>query len=233
MEYRAYLAITGAIQGTSRTTLYAKLGLHLLIKRRWCNKLIFFYKILNDLLPDYLYLCLDFSTQINYSLRSVSAFVIKLSLSRPKSLKNIFFLYCINEWDNVTVKIRNSKSVSDLKKLNAKKKEISIFSIYDPLGMKLLTRLRLQCSHLNEHKFRHGFGDKINAMCACGIEVETTEHFLLHYHLYFPQGVELFQNVEKVDSSFLNLTVKEKVSFYYMVPNQQLPKAPITKSLNL
>ena len=60
-----------------------------------------------------------------------------------------------------------------------RKKENSIVSIYDPLGVKLLTYLRLQFSHPNEHKFRHGFADTINAMCACGSEVETTEHFLL------------------------------------------------------
>ena len=107
-----------------------------------------------------------------------------------------------------------------------------MYSIYDPLGVKLLTRLRLQFSHLNE--LRHGFGDTVNARCACGGEGETTEHFLLRCHLYSPQRLELFENLEKVDSSFLNLKVKEKVSFfYYMAPNQQLPKAPITKFLNL
>ena len=63
------------------------------------------------------------------------------------------------------------------------KKENSIFSIYDQLVVKLLTRLRLQSSHLNEHKGRHGFGDTINCMCACGSEVETTERFLLRCHL--------------------------------------------------
>ena len=109
---------------------------------------------------------------------------------------------------------------------------LSIFSIYDPLGVKLLSRHRLQFSHLNEHKFRHGFGDTINAMCACGNEVETTEHFLLRCHLYSPQGLEIFENLEKVGSSFLNLKVKEKVSFFDMASNQQLPKAPITKFLN-
>ena len=159
---------------------------------------------------------MDFPSQINFSLRSVSASVIKPSLSRTKSFKNTFFPYCINEWNNLTVEIRNSKSVGAFKKLiKCEKKENSIFSIYDPLGVKLLTRLRLQFSHLNEHKFRHGFGDTINAICACGSEVETTEHFLLCYQV------------------FLNLNVKSKVSFYYMVPNQQLLKAPITKFLNL
>ena len=35
-----------------------------------------------------------------------------------------------------------------------KKNETSLFCVYDPLGVKLLTCLRLQFSHLNEHKFR-------------------------------------------------------------------------------
>ena len=140
------------------------------------------------------------------------ASVIKPSLSRTISFKNTFFPYCINEWNNLTVEIRKSKSVAAFKNLlNAKKKkkENPIFSIYDPLGVKLLTRLKLQFSHLNEHKFRHGFGETINAMCACGSEVETTEHFLLRCHLYSPQR---FENLEKVDSSFLKLKVKAKFS---------------------
>ena len=117
VQDRACLVITDTIQGTSRIKLYDELGLHSLIKRCWCNKLIFFYKIVNGLLPDYLYSCLDFLSQINYSLRSVSTSVIKPPMSRTKSFKNTFFLYCINEWNNLTVEIRNSKSVSAFKKL--------------------------------------------------------------------------------------------------------------------
>ena len=51
VQYRACLAITGAIQENSRTNLYDELGLHSLIKTCWCNKLILFYKIVNGLLP--------------------------------------------------------------------------------------------------------------------------------------------------------------------------------------
>ena len=90
-----------------------------------------------------------------------------------------------------------------LKLIKCKKKENSIFSIYDPLGVKLLTCLRLHFSHLNEHKFRNGFGDTINAMCACGSEVGTTEHFLLRCHLCSSQRLELFENVKKLTQVFL------------------------------
>ena len=60
VQYRACLAITGGIQGTSRERLYDELGLHSLVKRHWRNKLVFFCKIVNRLLPDYLYSYLDF-----------------------------------------------------------------------------------------------------------------------------------------------------------------------------
>ena len=86
-------------------------------------------------------------------------------------------LIYIKQLKSASVEIRNS--VSAFKKLIKceKKKENSIFSIYNPLGVKLLTRLRLQFSHLNELKFRHGFGNTVNAICACQSEIETTEHF--------------------------------------------------------
>ena len=49
-------------------------------------------------------------------------------------------------------------------------------------------------------------------MCAFGSDVEITEHFLLRCYLYSPQRLEHFENLEKVDSSFLILNVKDKVS---------------------
>ena len=54
VQYRACLAITGGIRGTSRERLYDELGSHSLVKRRWRNKLVFFYKIVNCLPPDHL-----------------------------------------------------------------------------------------------------------------------------------------------------------------------------------
>ena len=43
-------------------------------------------------------------------------------------------------------------------------KQKSLFAIPDPAGVKLLSRLRLKFSHLNEHKFRHNSKDVLSAM---------------------------------------------------------------------
>ena len=152
---------------------------------------------------------MDFPSQKHYSLTSASASAIKPTLSRTQFFENTFFWYCINQWNNLTVAIRNSKSVSALKKkrLNVEKKENSVFPIYDPLGVKLFTRLRLQFSHLNKHKLRHGFG---HTTCA---HAEVNLKLLNTFCLYSPQRLELFQNLEKVGLSFLNVNVKDKVSY--------------------
>ena len=48
-------------------------------------------------------------------------------------------------------------------------------------------------------------------MCACGTEVETTEHFLLRWQFYSTQRLKLFENLEKVKLSFLSLIAKNQV----------------------
>ena len=113
--YKACLAITGAIQGTSREKLHEVLGLHSLVERRWHNKLIFFYKTVNSLLPDYLYSHLNFASQQNYPLRSAKVSKVRPISTRTKLFKKSFFPYCINGWNNLKDDIRNAKSISIVK----------------------------------------------------------------------------------------------------------------------
>ena len=91
------------------------------------------------------------------------------------------------------------------------KKENSLFSIHNPVDVKLLTRLRLQLSHLNEHKFRNGFEDTISPMCSSNMEIESNKHFLLRCHFYSSQRLELFDELNKINSSFFKLSSKDQV----------------------
>ena len=85
--------------------------------------------------------------------------------------------------------------------------------MYDPPGEIFLTRLRLNFGHLKEHVCRHDFADTINPMCACGADVETTEHLLLHCHCYSIQRFELFDNLERTNSDFKDLSGKFEFEF--------------------
>ena len=53
IQSRAFLAITGVLQGPSLEELYEELELKSLSDRRWSRKLVSFYKIFNTLLPLY------------------------------------------------------------------------------------------------------------------------------------------------------------------------------------
>ena len=46
-------------------------------------------------------------------------------------------------------------------------KEDSVLAAHDKVGIKLITRLRIGFSHLNNHKFRQNFKDAINPLCSC------------------------------------------------------------------
>ena len=54
VQYKAALAITGAIKGTSREKIYLELGLESLKNRRWYKRLCCMFKIMNEKAPKYL-----------------------------------------------------------------------------------------------------------------------------------------------------------------------------------
>ena len=68
--------------------------------------------------------------------------------------------------------------------------------------MKLLTRLRLGFSHLNEHKFRHNFQDCLNPLCLCSLEIENTSHYLLHCQYYSEHRINLINSVKSISDNF-------------------------------
>ena len=55
----------------------------------------------------------------------------------------------------------------------------STYKIYNPLRIKLFTRLQVGFSLLSEHKFRHTFANSLNTLCYCSSETESTLHFWL------------------------------------------------------
>ena len=115
VQYKACLAITGTIQGTSKRRIFDELGLISLRKRRWYKKLIFFYKIVNGLLPDNLQSYKDLPSQDNYPLRSVSTRQLKSLLSRSESFKKAFFLIVLMNEIELIQKLETQNLCMNLK----------------------------------------------------------------------------------------------------------------------
>ena len=79
----------------------------------------------------------------------------------------------------------------------------SIYNIYNPLGVKYLTRLRIGFSHLKELEFKHNFQDSIDPMYSCSSDIETTIHFFLHCANFNIQIQTIFDKKVTIDANIL------------------------------
>ena len=125
---------------------------------------------------------------------------------RHNYFKNSFFSSAITEWNRLDLNIRSSVSLNTFKNLLNFIQPCgnSIFDIHNPLGIKLLTRLRLGLSHLHEHKFRHCFQDTLNPLCECSKDIESTMHFFLHCTNFLIPRQNLFQKIRNIDDRILS-----------------------------
>ena len=127
---------------------------------------------------------------------------------RTDTFKNSFFANVINEWNKLDEKIKVATSFSlfkaSLLKVDRPHANFT-YRIHNPVGIRLLTRLRLGLSHLNEHKFRHNFANCVNPLCSCSTEPETTLLFFLHCHNFLNIRRKLFDKVRLLHEILLQL----------------------------
>ena len=198
------------MRGISREKLYQELGLGSLRRRQWYRKLSYFFKIFKSQSPEYLFRILP-SVSKAYNTRTNDK--IPLFNNKHSFFVNSFFPSTVIEWNNLDLKIRNSKTFFASKKSILKFIRSSsncIFNCHSPKGIKLITRLSLGLSHLREHKFRHNFQDTLNPICSCGDDIETTTHYLLHFPNYLDERT-LLDNLQSI----------EKTSMIKMIPRSQ------------
>ena len=74
------------------------------------------------------------------------------------------------------------------------------FNINNPLGLKLLTRLRIVFSHLKEHRFKHNFQDSVDPLCSCRNDIESAVHFFLHCPICITQRQTLLNKLKSLNA---------------------------------
>ena len=95
IQYKACIAVTGAIKGTSREHLSHEMGLESLGDRRWCRKLTFFYKIVNRLAPKYLANYLNINDNQLYKTEASEHNNIKRIGINTVNFKQSFFFHSV------------------------------------------------------------------------------------------------------------------------------------------
>ena len=74
----------------------------------------------------------------------------------------------------------------------------SIYGIQNPVGLKYLTRLRVDLSHLRSHMYHRNFTDTTSKFCFCYNNTpETVAYYLLYCHL---KRLELFEKLKHITS---------------------------------
>ena len=108
------------------------------------------------------------------------------------------------------------------------------------MGLKLLMRLRLGLSHLNDHRFNRNFENCLNPLCTCSLEVESTTHFFLHCHHFSTTRITLNNSLKAIDKDILKLSDSSltKVilygdSKYSDIQNHDILNSTITYILDL
>ena len=76
----------------------------------------------------------------------------------------------------------------------------SAFNMHNRHGIKLITRLQVELSHLREHNFQ----DSLDPFCKSGRYIERTIHFFFHCSNYSNQRKTFFNKVSKIRNSLLN-----------------------------
>ena len=115
------------------------------------------------------------------------------------------FLYTIREWNKLDWQLRNEKSFNNFRNILLKLDRPTpdlIYGIHHPLGLKLLTRLRLGLSPFNKHRFKHNFKNCINPLCTCSLEVESTKHFFPHCHYYSALRISFLNDLNNISPQF-------------------------------
>ena len=127
---------------------------------------------------------------------------------RTDYFKNSFFPSTLSDWFKLDVTIRNSESIATFQSWLLSFICLvprNVCNIFDPIGLKLLTRLPLGFSHFNEHRFRHNFQDCVNLLCSCSLKIENTLHYLLHCHHFSQNRIVPMNSVKSASKHFNSL----------------------------
>ena len=86
-----------------------------------------------------------------------------------------------------------------------------LFSIFiiPPLGIKLLTRFRLDLRHLHEHKIRRCFQNTLNLLRESGKYIESTMYFFLYCTNFLIPRKTLFHKINNIDDTILSQSEKQ------------------------
>ena len=202
VQHEAARIVTGTTKLVSIDKLMTEVQWESLENRRKKHKLVFLYKILNNLAPSYL-TDLNPTTSFansNYNMRRSDIF--QQPRSRTNLYYNSFLPSAIREYNQLDSSTRSANSLSSFKRLLNSNvvRAPKYFYAGNRRDQILHARLRTNCSSLAHDLFSKNIVD--SPLCHCG-EVETTSHYFFHCQRY----VNFRQDLENAVTKHTNCTL--------------------------
>ena len=178
IQLEAGRIVTGATKLVEIDKLYKELGWLKLSERRDLHKLFLFFKMNHVLSPLYLsnLLPLHVGELSSYRLRNAENYVGIHANTRAYA--ESFLPSTLQAWNNLPEAVLSADTLGAFKHFLTlvTPKVPAYYDCGDRLDQILYTRLRTECSSLNQHLFRRNLVQ--NPYCLCG-EIENNKHFLL------------------------------------------------------
>ena len=189
----------GAFPQSNCQKTLSEIGWETLQTRRKWHKLILMYKIVNQLVPDYLhYHCPDLVSRTSaYNTRQSNS--LRFPICRTTAFKKSFFPSTARYWNGIDIHTRNSESLSIFKNKVKSMFQTSnapnfYYTSIDRISIHH-TPLRLNMSSLNSQL--HLVGCSETAECLCG-DIETPQHYILKCPLYSVPRNKLLKAIRNI-----------------------------------
>ena len=196
IQLEAARIVTGTTKLVSLEMLYKETGWETLEVRRSKHTLCLFYKMSNNISPEYLSSLVPqpIENTTHYGLRDASN--IRPPLARTQLYYKSFLPSTIRLWNDLSPETRDALTLTSFKyHMN---KNIQKPPRYFTVGFRFAqiqhTRLRTSCSSLIHHLFSKNIIN--DPYCQCG-SVETTKHYLFECQRYSQLRQEMLNEISK------------------------------------
>ena len=206
IQNEAARIVTGATRLVSINSLLTETGWETLSVRRHKHKLTLFYKMRNNLCPEYLSLLVptNVGSTVGYSLRNAND--IRTVNANTQLYFNSFLPSVVREWNELPRHVQDSSTLLTFK--NYMNSNTSSPPLYYYTGNRpsqiYHTRIRTHCSALNQHLFSKNIIP--SPLCDCG-GIENARHFLLECAFYQDIRRDMLAVISPICSPNLNTLI--------------------------
>jgi hypothetical protein len=207
IQNNAARIVSGATARCTTESLSTELNWKPLKDRRKEHRLAMFFKVTNNLAPQYMVDLIPPRVQdrTHYGLRNRA--LLDTPPTRIQAHTNSFYPSATKDWNDLAQEIKLAPSYTSFKRRICKRGPKTNPLYYEGKRRSTVnhTRLQMGCSALKKHIHRLNIVD--SATCACMLEEEDSYHFLFVCPIYAVHRTKMLEDIQQIAYPSLNLVL--------------------------